>query len=107
MECSTTAAKRGGHNHAGEHGLVQVADQFFQGEGDGGNGRVEGRGDARRHAHGSHAAVFLGLSRARRASMLLTPAQTCTVGPSRPSDAPEPICRAHRTNLPIVSRTVT
>jgi hypothetical protein len=51
--------------------------------------------------------VFLGPSRTSRASMLLTPAQTCTVGPSRPSEAPDPIWRAHKTNLPIVSRTVT
>jgi len=50
---------------------------------------------------------FLGPSRASRESMLLTPAQTCTVGPSRPSEAPEPIWMAQRTNLPIVSRTVT
>jgi hypothetical protein len=34
---------------------------------------------------------YMGLSRAERASRLLTPAQICTVGPSRPSDAPEPI----------------
>jgi len=51
--------------------------------------------------------VFLGLSRASLASMLLTPAQTCTVGPSSPREAPEPICTAHSTNLPTVSRTVT
>ena len=50
----------GGHNHAGEHGLVQIADQLLQGEGDGGDGRVEGCGNARRHAHGSHAPRVLG-----------------------------------------------
>ena len=52
--------QRGGDNDAGEHGLVEVADQFLKGEGDGGNGRVKGSGDARRHAHGSHAAGVLG-----------------------------------------------
>ena len=50
---------------------------------------------------------FSGLSRAARANMLLTPAQTCTVGPSRPSEAPDPIWMAHRTNLPTVSLIVT
>jgi hypothetical protein len=35
---------------------------------------------------------FVALSRAARASKLLTPAQICTVGPSSPNDAPEPIC---------------
>ena len=52
--------QRGGDNHAGKHGLVEVADQFFKREGYGGNRRVKGRGDARRHAHGSHAAGVLG-----------------------------------------------
>ncbi len=52
--------QRRGHNHAGEHRLVQAADQFFQREGDGGNGRVKGRGDARRHSHRGHAPAILG-----------------------------------------------
>ena len=46
---------------------------------------------------------FFGLRRNARASRLLTPAQICTVGPSRPSDAPDPICSAHKMNLPAVS----
>ncbi len=50
---------------------------------------------------------FTGPSPAARASMLLTPAHICTVGPSSPSDAPDPICKAHRKNFPTVSRTVT
>ena len=49
---------------------------------------------------------YWGFNLAARASRLLTPAQICTVGPSRPSDAPEPIWTAHRTNLPMVSRSV-
>ena len=49
---------------------------------------------------------YCGFNLAARASRLLTPAQICTVGPSRPSDAPDPICTAHRTNLPMVSRRV-
>jgi hypothetical protein len=43
--------ERCGDNDAGEHGLVEVADQFLEGEGDGGNWRVKGSGDACRHAH--------------------------------------------------------
>ena len=49
----------GGDDDAGEHGLVEVADQLFERKGDGGDGRVEGRGDAGRHAdRGQAAAVF-------------------------------------------------
>ena len=50
---------------------------------------------------------FCGLSRAALAIRLLTPAQIWTVGPSRPSDAPEPIWKAQSTNLPMVSRRDT
>jgi len=39
-----------------------------------------------------------------RPSMLAMPAQICTVGPSRPSDPPEPICNEPTTNLPTASR---
>ena len=35
-----------------------------------------------------------------RPSELAMPAQICTVGPSRPSDEPVPICSAPRKNLP-------
>ncbi len=35
---------------------------------------------------------------------LATPAQICTVGPSRPSDEPEPSCSAPTTNLANESR---
>ena len=52
--------QRRGDNHAGEHGLVEVADQFLKREGNGRNGRVKGSGNARRHAHGGHAAGVLG-----------------------------------------------
>ena len=52
--------QRGGHNDAGEHGLVEVADQFLKREGDRGNGRIKGSGDARCHTHGSQAAGVLG-----------------------------------------------
>ena len=44
-------SQRGSHNDSGEHGLVEAADQFLKREGDGGNGRIEGRGDAGGHAH--------------------------------------------------------
>src|SRR5579863_1221740 len=49
---------------------------------------------------------YWGRSLAARASRLLTPAQIGTVGPSRPSDAPDPIWKAQRMNLPTVSRRV-
>jgi len=52
--------QRGSDDYAGEHGLIEVADQLLQGKGDGSNGRVKGSGDARRHAHGSHPAGILG-----------------------------------------------
>jgi hypothetical protein len=50
----------GCHNHPRQHGLVQAADQLFEREGDRGNGCVEGRGNARRHAHRGHAPLVLG-----------------------------------------------
>ena len=43
--------QRGGDNDAGEHGLVEVADQFLKSEGNSGDGRVKGSGDASRHTH--------------------------------------------------------
>ncbi len=41
-------------------------------------------------------------SAAARPSRLAMPAQICTVGPSRPSDAPEPICKMPTKNFPTV-----
>jgi NhaA family Na+:H+ antiporter len=38
-----------------------------------------------------------------RPSRLATPAQICTVGPSRPSEAPEPICNVPIRNFPTVA----
>ena len=51
-------------------------------------------------------ALFAGRPVAR-ASRLVAPAQICTVGPSRPSEAPEPICRLARKNFPKASRKRT
>ena len=50
----------GGDDDAGEHGLVEVADQFFKREGNGGDGSVEGGGNAGGHADGGHATAVLG-----------------------------------------------
>ena len=46
-------------DNAGKHGLVEVADQFFQCECDRGDGCVEGSGDAGCHANRGHAAAVL------------------------------------------------
>ena len=54
------SGQRGGDDDAGEHGLVEVADQFFKRESDGGDGRVEGRGNAGCHADRGQAAAVLG-----------------------------------------------
>ena len=48
-----------------------------------------------------------GEMRTTRPSALAMPAQIWTVGPSRPSDAPEPICSVPRKNFPIASRSGT
>jgi hypothetical protein len=45
--------------------------------------------------------------RARRPSADATPAQICTVGPSRPRDAPLPIWIVETKNLPAASRRRT
>src|SRR5579863_1376942 len=59
--------KSGRDDDSRQHCLVEVADQLFQSEGDGGDGRIESCRDAGRHADRGHAAAILG-AQTRRTS---------------------------------------
>ena len=49
----------GSHDHSREHGLIEVANQFLERKSNCGDGRVEGRRNACRHAHRRHSAPIL------------------------------------------------
>src|ERR1051326_4028768 len=91
---------RSGHDDPCEHCLVQIADDFF-------NRNVTAAMGAL-NAAAIPAAAPTGKSRLRLSResaaacprLLAMPAQICTVGPSRPSDDPEPICNTPTRNLP-------
>ena len=83
--------ERGGDDDAGEDRLIEVADDLFDGERHGGDRRVERGGDAGRGADRKKAPAALRRDRRKRPRKLAMPAQICTVGPSRPSEPPEPI----------------
>jgi hypothetical protein len=96
-----------GHNDAGEHGLVQVADQLFKREGDGGDGRIEGGGDARRHADRGHAPAVLGAEPGSAGQHAADAGADLHRGPFKAQRSAGADLQAQRMNLPIVSRTVT